>query len=128
MVWVRITDAFDDDHRIATIGPSGAGLLVMLLCYSNRTLSDGWISENTMRQKAATLPDADQIITAMVRTGVLRRMSRDDCAGFQIHEDFVSAQLSSEEVKKNRAEWRKRTARMRDQMKKRRRKSTFRVV
>jgi hypothetical protein len=125
--WVKLSDTFDDDHRIAAIGASGAGLLVMLLAYSNRTLSDGWISENTLRSKSAIVPDADTVVDLMKRTGLLRPLERDGLAGFQIADDFVSEQPTAKQVKAERAAWRKRTAKLRGAMKKQR-KSGLRAI
>lgn len=113
--WVKLSDAFDDDHRIAAVGPAGAGLLVMLLAYSNRTLADGWISENTLRSKAAPIPDADAVIALMKRTALLRPAKRDGLDGYQIASDFVDEQPKAADVKKQRAAWREATAKVRQQ-------------
>jgi hypothetical protein len=96
--WVRLDDHLDDDPRIATVGPSGAGLLVLLLVYSNKTLSDGWVSNAIVRQKATGLTDADAVIALMIRVGLLRQTERDGIDGYAIAVDLVQLQPSRAEV------------------------------
>jgi hypothetical protein len=102
--WVRLDDRFDDDPRVATVGPAGAGLLAMLLAYSNRNLSDGFVSESTAQQRASMLGrrGADALIAEMIDVGLLQRHDRGGLRGFQIHEDFVGLQPTREQVEGER--------------------------
>ncbi len=62
--WVRLDDHLDDDARFATVGPAGTGWLVLLLVYSNKTLSDGFVSAAIVRQKSLGLddPETNQVV------------------------------------------------------------------
>jgi hypothetical protein len=115
MVWVKLDDHFDDDPRIAAVGPAGAGLLAMLLAYSNRNLTDGFLVANVVRQKAAALPDADQVIALMVQVEILLPTERNGIPGFCIHADYIGLQhprdkvLSDRQARKERKErWKER--------------------
>lgn len=44
MAWVRIDDQFTDHPKAAEAGPLGIAMQVAALCYSNRHLTDGFIS------------------------------------------------------------------------------------
>jgi hypothetical protein len=112
--WVRLDDHFDDDPRIATAGPSAAGLLAMLLAYSNRNLCDGFVSANTVRQKAAALVDANEVIALMVKVGLLHHVERDGIPGFAIHPDFVQLQPTREQVEAERESRKVRKQRWKD--------------
>ena len=102
--WVRIDDHLDDDPRIATVGPAGAGLLVLLLVYSNKTLADGFVSDAIVRQKALGLSDADAVIAELARVGLLHSAERGGIAGYQIAADLVAFQPTSESVRERRAQ------------------------
>jgi hypothetical protein len=98
--WVRLDDSFDDDPRVTTAGPAAAGLLTMLLAYSNRNLSDGFVSETTVRQKAGR--QAESLKTVMVKVGLLKPEERDGIPGYRIHQDFVRLQPTREQVEAER--------------------------
>ena len=129
--WVRLDDHLDDDSRIATVGPAGAGLLVLLLVYSNKTLADGFVSEAIVQQKALGLPNAADVIASLVNVRLLARSERDGIDGYEIAEDLVKHQptresvLAAREVTRQRKErWRaEQAARLHTAQPKRRRRA-----
>lgn len=46
MVWVRLDDHFDENPKIAAVGPLGLALWTVGLAYCNRNLTDGFIPFN----------------------------------------------------------------------------------
>jgi hypothetical protein len=75
----------------------------MLLAYNNRNLCDGFVSANTVRQKAVALADADAVIALMVQMGLLQPEDRDGIAGYRIHPDFMQLQPTRAKVEHDRA-------------------------
>jgi hypothetical protein len=96
--WVRVDDHLDDDPRVVTVGPAGAGLLILLLVYSNKMLTDGFAAEAVVRQKSIGLPNADEVLDGMIGVGLLRKSERDGITGFQIADDLVRLQPSRASV------------------------------
>jgi hypothetical protein len=122
--WVRLDDHLDDDPRIATVGPAGAGLVILLLVYSNKTLADGFVSDAIARQKAMGLSNADAVFAQLVQVGLLYEAERDGIGGFQIAADIVANQPTRQQVldAKEAAKERKRRWVEQQQPKRRRRR------
>ena len=74
MTWVRLDDLFSEDPRIAAVGLSGQGLMVAALCYTNRTLTDGWVPSAAARQMTL---GPKKLITTMVEVGLWEERERD---------------------------------------------------
>lgn len=53
MPWVRLDDHFDENPKIAQIGPFGIALWVTALAYCNRNLTDGFIPWSVARKLVA---------------------------------------------------------------------------
>jgi hypothetical protein len=49
MVWVKLDDHFDQNTKIASVGPLGIALWTVGLAYCNRNLTDGFIPWTTAR-------------------------------------------------------------------------------
>jgi hypothetical protein len=67
MAWVKIDDQFTDHPKAAEAGPLGVAMHVAGLCYCNRHLTDGFISEAV----AARLLNFGGIYTAQFPGGIL---------------------------------------------------------
>jgi hypothetical protein len=98
--WVRLDDTFDDDPSVVTAGPAPTGLLVALLCWNNRTLSDGFVPAAVARQKAG---GDRELVNSLLTAGLLSEVVRDKVKGFAIRADLVALQPSRERVEARRA-------------------------
>ena len=115
MTWVRVDDLFGDDPRVATVGAAGAGLVILLMVYSNKVLADGFVSDAIVRQKSIGLVDAEDVLALTVRVGLLRKTERDGLSGYQIAEDLMARQPTRADVLAKRDEAKARKDRWRDQ-------------
>ena len=97
MTWVRLDDGFDEDPRIVEAGLAAAGLLALLLCFSNRGLTDGYVPSVIIRQKIRT-ESKRALLRRMIRLGLLAPCERDGIRGYQIHADFTGLQPSRADV------------------------------
>jgi hypothetical protein len=52
MVWVRLEDEFPDHPKVDAAGPLASWLFVTSLCYANKHLTNGFISESRVKRLA----------------------------------------------------------------------------
>jgi hypothetical protein len=107
-MWVRIDDNAADDARIVTAGLQAFGLLVGLLCWSNRLLADGFVPAAVVRQRAGADASGGDIVAALVNVGLLCPAHRDGLDGYVIHADLMRHQPSREAVEAEREDARRR--------------------
>lgn len=136
MVWVRLDDHFDQNPKIAAVGPLGIALWVTGLAYCNRNLTDGFIPWNIAksllsweyleppgdngRRKVQSLSvscgmvgdsvDAERVIDLLLYAGLWD--VDDDRGGYRIH-DYEQFQPSKEQVLEDRRASADRTAKSR---------------
>src|SRR5262245_4061754 len=111
MPWVRLDDSFGDDARVAACALEAFGVLIVSLIWSNRHLSDGWVSRSVMGQRAA--PRFEIVESELLRLGFWTAADRNGLPGYQIAADLVSLQPSRDTVERDRAAWRRRQRRSR---------------
>jgi hypothetical protein len=107
MPWVRLDDGFDDDPRVVTAGIDATGLLVCCLCWSNRTLADGFVPTRVIEQKAGA-SFGPEVIETLVSVGLLTRCKVGALDGYRIHEDLTKNQPTRAKVEADRADARRR--------------------
>ena len=133
MVWVRLDDHFDENPKIAAVGPLGIALWVTSLAYCNRNLTDGFIPTSIAIRmlslefehpgdggtctvlvggepsdddpQTGSIPDRYYIPNILVYAGLWERVEN----GYQIH-DYAQFQPSKADVEADRASARARMA------------------
>src|SRR3954471_15527211 len=105
-MWVRIDDTFGDDPRIMSAGVAAAGVLLLGLCFSNRTLGDGWVPAAVIRRLFdGSRAEAEvETITRLLQLGLLQEAERNGIAGYQIHQDLVKLQPTRADVERQRGD------------------------
>jgi hypothetical protein len=98
MVWVRLEDEFPDHPKVDAAGPLASWLFVTSLCYANKHLTNGFISESRVK-RLADLDDPLAAAKRLVQVGLWEVAK----GGYQIH-DYHGYQPSAEEVKRERDE------------------------
>lgn len=88
MTWIKVDDHFDEHPKMAAIGPTGWGVWLGGLAYSNRNLTDGFIP-----QAIAWRFQAEKVVGQLVQVGLWSEVA----GGFQIH-DYAQYQPSREQV------------------------------
>lgn len=123
MVWVRLDDHFDENPKIAAVGPLGIALWVTGLAYCNRNLTDGFIpwttAQSLLSWEYLDVPEEDgrrrrqeisttcgmsgntvtnnDVIRLLLDAGLWEELDN----GYQIH-DFAEFQPSKEQVLSDR--------------------------
>lgn len=136
MTWVRLDDHFDENKKLAAVGPLGIALWTVGLAYCNRNLTDGVIpwsvarrllawdflgaaEEDGMRRRYSIAMtsgmvgdnvDSDFVIELLVAAGLWEEL--DNGAGYYVH-DYDEYQPSKEEVLAEREKTRERQQRFR---------------
>lgn len=127
MTWVKLDDHFDENPKIAQVGPLGLALWVTGLAYCNRNLTDGFIpTAIALRMLSLEYDDPDERPTTILLGGVRDRgddgqigcvpegytvsnqlvkagLWEDVPGGFQIH-DFAHYQPTRAQVEAERAQ------------------------
>lgn len=134
--WVKLSDGFTDDWRLAAVGTDAEAVFIRLLACSNRMLADGWLDDAVVRQQVrARLVDrtaADSAIDELVRVGLLRAAEvGGGRPGWRLADEFVDWQPTREKVERDRERWKAEQQRHRDAAAatpKRRRRGSLRAV
>lgn len=107
MPWVRLDDEFYAHPKLIEVGPLGLALQVAGLCYSNRYLTDGVISQRVLQHlldyEGITLGNDDvncKVVAALLVDAGLWEESED---GYQIH-DYSQYQPTRESILSERAQ------------------------
>ena len=96
MVWVRLDDHFDENPKIASVGPLGIALWVTGLAYCNRNLTDGFIPWTTARALLAweyLEPPGENGRSRIQSLGVTCGMQGDDVESTRVIDLLVYAGL-----------------------------------
>ena len=103
MAWVRLDESFPEHPKVVEAGPIAAWLLVRLICYCNRQLTDGYVPKAMAAQLGTK-----EAIQRLVAVGLLKP-SR---TGYLIH-DYLEYQPSKAQVVQRRQEAKARMGRVR---------------
>lgn len=100
MPWVTLSDDLPDDPRVAEAGAAAFGLLVAMLCYSNRMLMDGFVPAAVAGRLVAVegRHGIDKLLDRLGAVGLLQAVSRDGIDGYDIAADLVARQQTREKV------------------------------
>ena len=107
MPWVRLDDEFYAHPKLIEVGPLGLALQVAGLCYSNRYLTDGFISQRVLQHlldyEGITLGN-DDVNCKMVAALLVDAGLWEECEdGYQIH-DYSQYQPTRESILSERAQ------------------------
>ena len=107
MAWIKIEDSLPDHPKIRKVGVNAAWLYISALCYSNRFLTDGFISRELLGH-FSSISRPFLAAEKLVKAGLW--ITVED--GYQIH-DYLEHQQSREEIEHKRSLNRDRQARFR---------------
>ena len=81
MVWVRLDDHFDQNPKVASVGPLGIALWTVGLAYCNRNLTDGfipWVTARSLLSWEYLDPPTAEGHRRIQRIGITSGMAGDD--------------------------------------------------
>lgn len=111
MPWVGLDDLFMSNPKRLRAGPEATLLFLAALCYSNNQLTDGRIGQEMLPLLGgmAQVRDLDAAVSALVR----ERLWEEVEGGYQIH-DYLEYNLPAEEIRRRRAEKKRRQGEWRE--------------
>lgn len=95
MAWIRLDDQIASHPKLLKAGFSAAWLWVCCISYSQRHLTDGFVTTEALTTFGS--PDVDSLIGRLIETGLLEHRTH----GVQVH-DYLDFNESSKTIKTRR--------------------------